>query len=193
MAADAGHCPLCGKALTVYEDTGARDCWHCGTEAELRVRAIGVQFTAGYHVGWRVWVRATTHGRGAHGLLSSLLLSMNGGKWQPYERHEAVCPEGNVPPCWGCCSGIGEGCGIYAVKQYGDLLVSGRNDLVVGQVALWGRVWEHEDERHSGWRGQYAYPLVFIDSVSSAGADQGLADAWGVPYLPLIQVLEQGL
>jgi len=50
-----------------------------------------------------------------------------------------------MPDCW---------CGIYACKHWEHQDVDSRYGLV-GIVALWGRVFEHED----GYRAQYAYPL----------------------------------
>jgi hypothetical protein len=106
--------------------------------------------------------------------------------WPPLKRYEAECrlraKHGDVPAA-GCH------CGIYAAR---DLETLGRlatpnlrAPLVVGKVALWGRIIPAE----LGYRAQFGYPkrlwLVWESLeplVGHPGARRvGLAAAYGVP------------
>lgn len=141
-------------------------------------------FIAEYIVGYRVWV---VNLRPETGLVidNGLRLAGHGSlPWQPGIRQEAVCPRGNHTPCANPCAGYGDGCGIYArsyqnaYDKWGTDLDRTVADGVAGQVALWGRVYEHE----AGYRAQYAYPLCLYDGGSlSYPAVAALATLYGVP------------
>jgi len=97
-------------------------------------------------MGWRVW---TLHSNRRHTELRMRPIAGNAAPWPPMEPARASCtrrrrhrvPE---PACT---------CGLHATRAPG-LLHRARNPAVVGTVALWGRVVEHE----LGYRGQFAYP-----------------------------------
>lgn len=85
-------------------------------------------------------------------------------------------------PCQSPCST----CGLYAYKSdswakeqiglgqhYGSY---GGIPTVIGTVALWGRIVEHEH----GYRAQYAYPTKFVYAIGCDGA--ALATTYGIPY-----------
>ena len=114
-----------------------------------------------YLTGWRAW---TVLGGALHGVGIG-----SGEPWPPGLRAEAVCTpqmyDGPRPPhpCPHCGLETHEPpvktchCGFWAFKTRESLeqrLTVGL-DRVVGRVALWGRVMEHE----LGWRAQWAYPL----------------------------------
>ena len=50
----------------------------------------------------------------------------------------------------------GNSCGIYAMKSRDDLDPNRESDVVIGTVALWGRVIEHA----KGYRAKFAYPIM---------------------------------
>jgi hypothetical protein len=78
-------------------------------------------------VGWRSW---RWNGR--------LLKGSFEREW-PSDLMEAECVVCADPPGWDCP------CGIYAMKQPRQVPDSKRGSIIVGKVALWGRVVEHED------------------------------------------------
>ncbi len=101
---------------------------------------------------WRVWMSES--GPSLHSVSTSAAL----GAWMPCEAMEARCGylEMNPPAC-ACdsCPGDDTLCDIYAYKE---APITVRHEMgMVGQVALWGTVIEHD----IGFRGQYAYPLSF--------------------------------
>lgn len=101
---------------------------------------------------WRVWI--SQDGPSLH----SVSTSANLGAWTPCEAMQARCGylEMNPPAC-ACdsCPGDDTLCGIYAYKE---APYSVQHEMgMVGQVALWGIVIEHD----VGFRGQYAYPVSF--------------------------------
>ena len=109
-----------------------------------------------YIVGWKAW-QVTKDGR-----LSSYYYNLY---WSPREAKQATCQKTHIG--FGIphnrCS-----CGIYAAKSFNELkravdLFPFELGAVVGRVALWGRVIEHE----FGWRAEFAYPLSF--SIGSFG------------------------
>lgn len=99
---------------------------------------------------WQVW-------RSLEGMsLQSVTGRRAEGEWRPGEPMEARCGYWNMQPR-GClcatCPDIAGGCGIYAYRDIPhDATFS---NVVVGNVALWGVVIEHEQ----GYRAQYAYPV----------------------------------
>ena len=73
----------------------------------------------------------------------------HGHPWSPFAPLKAACARRRFhpAPAPGCA------CGIYGLK---DVMVLGstRSPAVIGTVALWGRVIEHQ----LGFRGEFAYP-----------------------------------
>ncbi len=101
---------------------------------------------------WRVWMSGT--GPTLHSVSTSAAL----GAWTPCEAMEARCGYLEMtPPACACesCPGDDTLCGIYAYREAPSTV---HHEMgMVGQVALWGTVIEHD----TGFRGQYAYPLSF--------------------------------
>jgi hypothetical protein len=95
-------------------------------------------------VAWRTWNLAIT--RGGPRLLP---VGDHRKPWRPRERTRAVCGRHRFhrapdPACT---------CGVHASKGLG-LLQRTRGPAILGTVALWGRVIEHE----LGYRGSFGYP-----------------------------------
>jgi hypothetical protein len=115
-------------------------------------------------IGWRVWCVVR---RGAELRLGSVIQDDVWPIGTPFvarcRAHEPPAnrsllrePERHVVPAADCT------CGIYAAREPAGAwtYLRGRDDArtvtrVIGRVALWGRVVEHED----GWRAERAYPL----------------------------------
>jgi hypothetical protein len=131
--------------------------------------------------GWRCWF-VLPH----EGLLRPIY--RRGLAWPPGRAQEAICPdEPHEAPADGCK------CGLYAVCHpmlLGEIhwdtappknIPKLPGVLVVGQVAQWGKVIQHE----RGWRAQYAYPThlyVFTDEAAIAErlrARYKVPVAWG--------------
>lgn len=101
-------------------------------------------------VGWRSWrVMATA---GGLRLVSALFDTA----WEPGRPLAASCPQGHPAPEPACR------CGVYAARDVTEAYrhLVGRDEAwvvhrVIGEVALWGRVVEHE----RGHRGELAYPV----------------------------------
>jgi hypothetical protein len=101
--------------------------------------------------------------------------------WPARERMEAACvvegAEHDAAPGTSC------ECGVWAFKTRAaaaDVVLAYRYcgmAVAVGQVALWGRVVEHED----GYRAQYAYPreLTVYGAAGDEAAD--IQEAYGIP------------
>lgn len=110
-----------------------------------------------------------------------LLSKYHDSVWVPGERfvarcpHSATCCPDVTSPCHlgKQCNGVGEGCGVYAVRE--RCFLRGASDEVYGMVALWGRVYEHT----MGYRAQYAYPLRICGGYTDVKA---LAQVYGVPH-----------
>lgn len=126
-------------------------------------------------VGWRYW-------RVAGSALTSLTRSVY---WPALERYEADCrltPRHGAVPAAECHCGIYAARGLDTLKELATPNV--RVPLVVGKVALWGRVIPAE----RGYRAQYGYPkrlwLVWesLEPLEQPGARRvELAAAYGVP------------
>jgi hypothetical protein len=127
---------------------------------------------------WRIW--AYRDNRLHPSLGENLPPDIRTAAWRPREAEEAKCPlvrhhESPHPRCT---------CGYYAVKRLATALSWARarnrapaseDVIVVGRVALWGRVIEHED----GYRAQHAYPqALYVLGPSPVGAR--LANLYGV-------------
>ncbi|MGZ4131869.1 MAG: hypothetical protein ACXVWF_02380 [Actinomycetota bacterium] len=105
--------------------------------------------------GWRIWNLAEA-------LSSPRLLpaSSGGGAWEPMRAVDAVC---TAPALLRLGSGrhrapaLGCSCGVYAgrsLETFPRPRPAWPPATVVGTVALWGSVVEHE----RGWRAEHAYP-----------------------------------
>lgn len=97
-------------------------------------------------VAWRTWA-LTGHRDG-----TDLLLRPVAGRsrpWRPMQVVEAACKHSRLhsSPSVRCT------CGLHGTHAL-DILRRTRCPAVLGRVALWGRVIEHEH----GYRAQYAYP-----------------------------------
>jgi len=97
-------------------------------------------------IAWRAW--ALTGGREG----TDLMLRPVAGRarpWRPREIAEAACKSARFHggPHPGCT------CGLHGTHGF-EVLRKTRCPAVLGRVALWGRVIEHE----YGYRAQFAYP-----------------------------------
>jgi hypothetical protein len=99
-------------------------------------------------VGWRVWYLTRVDG------VLTLTSRVNNAQWPPRAAMQAGCTleehEGAIPRLEGSC-------GLYASSSPTTLVAArqfGGQPSVVGTVAMWGRVVEHE----RGARAQFAYP-----------------------------------
>lgn len=125
--------------------------------------------------GWRYWqlrpgtveLRSVTHK--SHG-------------WRPGQPLRAACQGGGHPaPDEGCSCGIYGSEDLESLRQHGLCLAPGA--LVVGQVALWGKV---VADGH-GYRGQYGYPatLQLVGETVSAESLAAVLDALGAYDVPV--------
>lgn len=123
--------------------------------------------------GWRYWqvrggrLRSVTQGH---------------VEWRPGQILVARCTgTGHRAPDEGCECGIYGARDLEHLRQHGLCLAPAA--LVVGRVALWGRVLEEV----SGWRGELARPLelaVVPELVAGAEAAEAMTaalEAYGVP------------
>ncbi len=100
-------------------------------------------------VGWRAWALART----PDGQPELRPIIYSGERWPAREVARAECPpharSGHRAPEAGCT------CGLYAVDGLDRLpAVTGRDVTVIGSVALWGAMVEHD----SGFRAELGYP-----------------------------------
>ena len=123
--------------------------------------------------GWRYWqlqpgtvaLRSVTHKSFA---------------WTPGRPLRAGCRGGGHPaPDEGCSCGIYGSADLTTLREHGVCLTPGA--LVLGQVALWGKVVADDH----GYRGEYGYPAalrVVRESVPPASLEPVLAglEAYGV-------------
>ena len=103
-----------------------------------------IDLVAGPIHGYRVWKSD----------FDGALRSLNDDKvWLPGRPAQAVCyakaSDTHVPAAPGCT------CGWYALKEPGQNLIGVDSRCVIGKVALWGRVIEHEH----GYRAEFGYPV----------------------------------
>jgi hypothetical protein len=143
-----------------FRDSGARD--PEGRRIFLEDGQPERALVAGPTLGYRAWL-----------VKDGALWSTGAGKqrWGPGQPLAAVCvakqvvtpdPRGfkldvhfrssheGIPAPWRPCS-----CGVYAIRRREDLERVAGAGTIVGQVALWGHVIEHQ----RGYRAQYAYPV----------------------------------
>lgn len=120
--------------------------------------------------GWRCWIV-----KAGEALLRPIY--KKGLIWKPRQALEAMCPdEEHVVPSEGCK------CGLWAVCH--PMLLSEVHwkehralTLVVGQVALWGHIIEHE----RGWRAQFAYPTHLYALTDDEWLAAALRERYAVP------------
>jgi len=124
--------------------------------------------------GWRYWQLSPAR------LLRSV--TQRGFEWLPGRVLRAVCLEiGHPAPATRCNCGIYANPDIEALRQHGLCLVP--DVIVVGQVALWGKVFVDEPS----YRGQFAYPArlsLVVDSLIDDTPPDALVaglEAYGVP------------
>jgi hypothetical protein len=144
------------------------------TEPGARTRADPV-------VGWRYWQL------GPSGLLRSV--TQRRIEWRPGRVLRAAClGAGHRAPDERCDCGIYGAADLPTLREHGLCLAP--ETLVVGRVALWGRVIPDVagslPGRSSGWRGEYAEPAhlsVVRELVLDGELDATVASlgAYGVP------------
>lgn len=146
-------------------------------------------------VGWRAWKITWGSARTSDDVfvLSSLHFD---GAWKPGQPVVAQCDipkRRHMPNSCACelqpAPADNCRCGLYAARELSSLekyvagapALSSGETLVVGRVALWGRVVVYDD----GWRAQFAYPQAFyIAARGNAGADvMELLNRFAVPIL----------
>jgi hypothetical protein len=107
---------------------------------------------------------------------------------RPYQAAEARCVCKNYKYKEQCPFVPGSSCGWYGFKTTGnipwrglhevieyvanDITYDALNELVFGEMSMWGRYVEHE----YGWRSQFIYPKCL--------GNRKLAHTYGVPYNP---------
>lgn len=143
----------------------------------------GVRSRADAVVGWRYWQVA------ASGRLRSV--TQRRIEWPPGRPMRAGCVvAGHRAPDERCDCGVHGSADLDALRQHGLCLAP--EALVVGQVALWGKVVRD----HERWRGEYGEPVhlsVVRDLILEEELDAviaGLAD-YGVPVdtVPLAEAV----
>jgi hypothetical protein len=97
--------------------------------------------------GWRTWGLVGSRDAASLGLVP--VVRRRSRVWPAARPTRAVCARGRrhrVPD-------VGCRCGLHALRDTGSLRRT-RDPAVVGTVALWGRIVEHE----YGYRAEWAYP-----------------------------------
>lgn len=141
-------------------------------------------------VAWRYWRLGAADGR---------LCSLTGRhqRWEPAQALEARCrfdavdrsewryqlvsgfsPDPHAAPHEGCT------CGLYAARSLDDLRgqpLFGLSRMVVGQVALWGKVIPGQ----FGYRAQFAYPKRLCVFEGVLRRDPGVLDALAAYDVPI--------
>jgi hypothetical protein len=145
--------------------------------ARAHRQELPVEISEDVLTGWRCWFVLPEEGR-------LRPVYMRGLRWGPGHAQEATCARRMHPaPDEGCA------CGVYAV--FHPLLLEEvqwldqtppdveriPGVLVVGQVALWGKVVQHE----RGWRAQFAYPTHLYAFTHDEALVDGLRQDYQVP------------
>jgi len=152
-------------------------------------------------VGWRAWKIVPSTKSAPEPELWSIHVDEH---WQPGQPVVAQCdiPKRRHAPLSCTCPpepapATNCRCGIYATRELrhlakyvGDAELSYPEILIVGRVALWGRVVEYED----GWRGQYGYPqALYVPRTVRANAEAlQLLDSFDVPVLDAAELEPRG-
>lgn len=128
-------------------------------------------------VGWRCWYVLP-----GEGLLRPIF--KRGLVWKPRQAHEAVCPEEpHEVPADGCKCGIWAVCHPMLLQEVAWTFAPPRDTpklpgvVVVGQVALWGKIVEHE----RGWRASAAYPRHLYALTDDPMIAETLRERYGIP------------
>ena len=139
--------------------------------------ALPVEVSAVPLIGWRCWFVLPEEG-----LLRPIF--KRGLAWKPRQALEAICPDHiHAVPDKDCKCGVWCVCHPLMLREPEWMTTppSGIDPipgaLVVGQVALWGDIIEHE----RGWRAAFAYPThlyLFADDERLAAT---LRDKYAVP------------
>jgi hypothetical protein len=124
--------------------------------------------------GWRYWQLSPRR------RLRSV--TQRGFEWQPGQALRAQCVEiGHPAPAERCNCGVYANPELEALRQHGLCLAP--EAIVVGQVALWGKVVVDEPSL----RGEFAYPArlsLVVDSLADGTPAEDLLEgltAYGVP------------
>jgi hypothetical protein len=142
--------------------------------------------------GWRAWTVDRT--LPPYGLPPKLYSATYNYYWNPKQKAEAECrscgqPDGIGVPGEDCS------CGFYSAKNLIHLMKMGYHMYyegestftIVGQIACWGKV----IEATSGWRSQYAYPVVlFVPHEAGGIFAKRLKDTYGC-QVRLLNFLKQ--
>jgi len=145
----------------------------------------------GVLLGWRCWSTDRSEG-----LLRPIV--MRGLVWKPRQPHEALCPEEVHPvPSQACKCGLWAVCHPMLLNEVGwtnsppQGVPKLPGVLVVGQVALWGSIVEHE----RGWRAQFGYPTHLYVLADDEDLAATLRERYIVPVTwgREAQILEQVL
>ena len=109
-------------------------------------RGLTVEHAVEPVIAWRAW--ALTGHRDGTGLLLRPVAGRS-RPWKPLEASEAACKAArfHAAPNIDCT------CGLHGAHSP-EILRKAKTPAVLGRVALWGRVIEHEH----GYRAQFAYP-----------------------------------
>lgn len=151
-------------------------------------------------VGWRAWKLVPWHAKSDRHALLSLHFEQ---PWKPGRPLTASCdvPQRRHVPLSCTCTpesapATNCRCGIYAAREFQHVAkyVSGAPELdrgeilVVGRIALWGRVVEYED----GWRAEYGYPQsFFVPARAREDVEaENLLESFGVPVLDDTELVE---
>lgn len=126
---------------------------HARARASTRITDGGTKL--GYIIAWRAW-------RWEQGRLTGIGIEV---EWAEKKADEATCHNHDeldhrpttLVPVWGCT------CGYYACHpktflaylREAQLCLRVGERIIIGTVALWGRVVTHQE----GYRAQYAYPI----------------------------------
>lgn len=109
-------------------------------------RDLSTSYSTEPILAWRAW--ALTGRRDG----TDLLLRPVAGRsrpWRPLEIAEAACKHARLH----AAPNVDCSCGLHATHE-ADVLRRARCPAVLGRVALWGRVIEHDE----GYRAQFGYP-----------------------------------
>lgn len=125
--------------------------------------------------GWRYWQLSPRR------LLRSV--TQRDFEWPPGRVLKAVCVEvGHPAPADRCNCGLYANPDLEALRQHGLCLAP--DVIVLGQVALWGKVVVDEPS----YRGQFAYPArlsLVVDSLVDDTRSDDLVDGLGAYRVPV--------
>jgi hypothetical protein len=115
-------------------------------ERSSTLDGLSVEVSSEPVLAWRTW--ALTGARDARHLLLRPVAKRS-RTWRPLQSVEARCRVS----AWHTAPDVGCTCGLHGTHGL-DVLRRTRNPAVLGRVALWGRIVEHD----LGFRAQFAYP-----------------------------------